>query len=1048
MFSLSPQQELVWLHHQLAPGDSAYNAVVAMDLRGPLDRNALKRAIAAVVTRHDGLRLAICDPAAGRPMQHIVEDVRITVAEIDLGDLPAAAAQARLARLVVEVGEAPFDTGRAPLARWCLVRLSAEHHQLLHVEDHLIHDGRSFVVFLGDLIGAYRTLAEGRTPELAPAVSYRDYVEYCASDDFRSRVAAHLVWWQTHLEGAELGPFEFRGLAHRIGTRHGYRGGQVRRRLPAELMNRLSEVARSGHGTLFALLLGLFAELTRRHGARSETVVGTAVADRPPAFDRMIGMLVNTLPVRSRHDPAWTARTLAAHTMDTVFDALDHGAAPIQEIVRVVGRSSGALDNPLFRAMFSMNDADLPRLDVPGLRVSLEEGINYSASRTADVDVVILRGSRVLDGDDDGALCIWDYSTEFFDESAINLLADRFGRLLEACAQAPDTPVARLPLSAPDDPPVVLAGDAVPAAVPLTGLLRRYAADPRRLALISGQQVISYADVADRVDDLAGRLRSTGLSPGDIVATLLPRGVAAVEVMLACLEAGLVFAPLPVTWGDRAVADAVDRLRPACLIAEPGRVRGLAATGVEATPPDDAPSVRAAPERRRMPDTTYLIHTSGSGGRPKRVLVPPAALSNAVAGAGEFLGLTGADRVLQFADPSFDVFFEEVLPTVVAGACLVQPGTAVPDGTDLAALTLLRDVSVMNLPTAYLASVLADLGKALASRDHRLRCVVVGGERLPAGTARAIRSGLPGVELVNAYGVTESAITSTMGRVGDVPEGDEVPLGHPLPGVVVVVTGPDGDVLPAGVPGEIVIGGPGSSASYLDEGTRRAYIDGVGGIPGRFLRTGDIGVVGRDGELRFIGRLDRQVKVRGHRIEPEEIELAARRLAGGADVAVVPEETDGVVHRLVGYLETTDPAAAERLNAGLAGDLPRHLLPGRWVAMPRLPRLPSGKVDLAALRAQGPPEPTPAGTGTDEADGLTAITLAGFRAVLKRDDIDADTDFFVGGGHSLLLTTLVAWLHRETGIRPRMADLFGAPTARGIARRLSDRAPEPARRGG
>ena len=201
-------------------------------------------------------------------------------------------------------------------------------------------------------------------------------------------------------------------------------------------------------------MFGLFGELIRRHDAVGEAIIGTAAADRPPEFGRMVGMLVNTLPVRCPLEPGWTSRQLAVQTLDRLFDALDHGTAPIQEIVRATGTSSGALDNPLFRSMFSMNDAGLPDLTLPGLDVAFDEGINRTTSRTADIDVVLLPGVRELGADGNGALCIWDYSTEFFDEAAITLLAERWLQLLEAAAQAPDTPVSQLSLAGPADRPV------------------------------------------------------------------------------------------------------------------------------------------------------------------------------------------------------------------------------------------------------------------------------------------------------------------------------------------------------------------------------------------------------------------------------------------------------------------------------------------------------------------------------------------------------------------------------------------------------------------
>ncbi|WP_158841388.1 non-ribosomal peptide synthetase [Saccharothrix deserti] len=1029
---LSPQQELVWLHHRLAPGSSAYNFLAVTDFVGPLDVEALRRAISLVVRHHPAMRLAVVDPESDQPLQRLVDLPDVPIASVDLAG--AADAEAEFGRLVATFTDESFDLTRAPLAKWCVVRFSADHHRLLHAEDHLIHDGRSFAVFLADMFTAYRELSEGREPVLAPAVTYVEYLDHCKSPAFRAGVEDRLEWWRTSLAGADLGTFGFRGLGRRVGTRRGFGGGQVRRELPADLCADIDALARSVSSTPFSLLFGLFSELVRRHDGAAEVTVGTAAANRPSRFERTVGMLVNSLPVRQRFEPGWTARQLASATTDRLFDALDHGDAPMQDIVRVCGRSSGTLDNPLFRTMFSMHDALLPDIELPGLEVSFVEGINLSTSRTADIDVVILPGTRALGAEGGTITCVWDYSTEFFDKATVSFLADRFQRLLEAAVASPDSPVAQLGLIGPHDPSAVLTGAdrQVPSRAEVLDHVRAH----RGPALVNGTQELSYPELVGRADTLAARLARAGVEEGEIVAAVLPRGVAAVELLLACLVGGYVFAPLPVGWTDSAVADAVGRLDAAVVFTEPGRLRALRAAGVPATVLGDTSPRRSTTAIRRHPDAAYLVHTSGSTGRPKRVVVPFAALGNAMAGVADYLGIGPDDRVLQFAQPAFDVFFEEVVPSLVTGACLVQPGTVVPSGEDLAALIAYRAVTVVNLPTSYLFAVLEELGECLAGRSHPLRVVVVGGERLPAAGARDIARTLPGAVLVNAYGVTESTITSTMTRfTGDVAE-HEVPLGGPLPNVVLVVLGEDGTPLPVGMAGEIAIGGPGSIASYLDEPDRDSYADGLPGHAGRFYRTGDIGVIGLDGNLRFIGRTDRQLKLRGYRVEPEEIETAARPLADHREVAVVPHVVDGVVEGLVGYVETADQSVADRLNSGLRTVLPRYLVVERWVAAPALPRLPNGKVDLAELRTWPLPEPRPAPAGSDET-GLLGVVLGGFRSVLKRD-VDADADFFASGGHSLLVASLIAWLRRETGVRLLMGDVFEAPTARAVTERLRD----------
>jgi hypothetical protein len=446
MFRLSPQQELVWFHRHLAPNSAAYHFITLVEFEGELDAATLEAAIEHCVRHHPGLGLCLVDESLSEPRQDISTDVVIDFLEVDLSACPDPDARAH--QELINVTQRPFDLTRAPLARWRLLKFSERRYRLIYVEHHFIHDGRSFSMVLRDIFSAYRSLHEGSVPVTEPSRSYQEYVQYVYSAEARQEIAKNLQWWQDALADAELDSFPFRRLALRTGKRTGFDGAQLRRSVPGELARAVRQQAARCGATQFALMFGLYCEMLRRHDGLTETTVGTALANRPTQFDRMVGMLVTTMPVRLAHQPSWTVRGLAQHAMDAVLTASDH-VVPVQDLVRTIGRRSPGLDNPLHRSMFSTHDSRLPDSVMPGVAASFVEGLNLSASRT-DVDVVVLSGERAPNGDERDALTIvWDYSTEFFEESAIVLLAERFEGLLEACSlhATPDTRVRDLPLA-------------------------------------------------------------------------------------------------------------------------------------------------------------------------------------------------------------------------------------------------------------------------------------------------------------------------------------------------------------------------------------------------------------------------------------------------------------------------------------------------------------------------------------------------------------------------------------------------------------------------
>ncbi|MEU8972746.1 amino acid adenylation domain-containing protein [Streptomyces monashensis] len=1045
MLPLSSSQEIVWLHEQMQPGSRAYNFTASLDLWGTLDTEALHRGLTAALARHDGLRLELVAATGSVPGQRVTPRCLPRLRTVDLGE--EADPEAEFARLLRTEAETPLDTFEAPLIRWTLVRLAARHHRLIHVEHHLIHDGHSFAILLGDVFRGYRAQVLGEPLEFPPAPSYADHV--------RSRAEATLApesldFWRDELCD-QPHDLPLPGLA-RPGARRRHHGGQLRQTIGADLAERLRGHARSRGLTPFATLLGLFGELLRRHSGRSRMVIGTAVGNRPLGHEDTVGMFVNTIPLPLVLDGAAPAQDTMDDVTDTLIRALPHQDVPVQELTRALGMHTSGADNPLFSVMFSAHDAPLPEIDVPGLDITLFEGFNTGTTRF-DLDVVLLpddrRGVTPRHGAP-GMTLVWDYDADLFGEDVARLLSGRFLDLLRAYLDTPEAPLAALAPAAvePAARPVPVAAD--------RDLLDPVAAQhPSLPALLCGARRLTYGELDERVGSLAERLRAAGVTPGRPVAVVLPRGADSVVALLACLRTGAVYCPLSPSDPPGRLGLLLERLAPALVL-----------TG-EATPalPDtlvtariDAPVLPPAHEADVMPGTTYVIHTSGSTGTPKPVAVGRAALEHHLTAITDRFGLTTSDRVLMFAQPSFDVALEEVLPALHAGACLVVPEHEVPTGAELAELLASARVTVANLPTSYFLATREDLRPALRDESWAPRLLVLGGERLPAPALRGILADTDATVL-NVYGVTEAAISSTVHEVSRaaLAEGAEVALGTELPGERVHVLDDQHRPLPSGAVGELAIAGPGLAEGYAGNAevtaARFVTVDALGGE--RVYLTGDLGYRGADGLLYFLGRRDNQVKLRGHRIELEEIEAAASAALGGRSCAVVLDRESSGGPRLVGFLEdgAERPDFDEKaLHAELSRRLPGPLVPARWALLDAMPTLSGGKPDRTALaRRAAALDPVTAagseahsGSGTDagpETDGgpalgsaaagsddpMTALLAEGWREVLGHGRFDARSHFFRSGGHSLLAAELAAWLEPRLGTRPPLKVLFRNP---------------------
>ncbi|MGW9068060.1 non-ribosomal peptide synthetase [Streptomyces yangpuensis] len=1048
MFALSSSQEIVWLHEQMQPGSRAYNFAASLDLWGTLDTEALHRGLAATLARHPGLRLELVAAGGSVPAQQVAPQCAPRLHTVDLSteEDPEAA----FARLLRTEAETPLDTFEAPLIRWTLVRLAERHHRLVHVEHHLIHDGHSFAILLDDVFRVYRAHVLGESLELPPASSYADHVRERAEAAYAPE---SLDFWRAELRDQQH-DLPLPGLT-RPGARRRHHGGQLRQTIGADLAERLRAHARTRGLTPFATLLGLFAELLRRHSGRSRMVIGTAVGNRPLGYEDAVGMFVNTIPLPLALDAAAPAQDTMDEVTDTLIRALPHQDVPVQELTRALGMHTSGADNPLFSVMFSAHDAPLPEIDVPGLDITLFEGFNTGTTRF-DFDVVLLpddrRGVTTRHGAP-GMTLVWDYDMDLFGEDVARLVSGRFLDLLRAYLDSPVTPLADLAPTA-----VEPAAEAPPVPADRDPLDPVAAHHPSLPALLCGARRLTYGELDERVGALAERLKAAGVTAGRPVATVLPRGTDSVVALLACLRTGAVHCPLSPSDPPARLGLLLERLAPALVLTgdgTPDLPEGLPTARI------DAPVLPPARDGAVLPAAAYVIHTSGSTGTPKPVAVGPAALVHHMTATADRFGLTTSDRVLMFAQPSFDVALEEVLPTLHAGACLVLPEHEVPTGAELAELLAAARVTVANLPTSYFLATREDLRPALHDESWAPRLLVLGGERLPAEALSGVLADTDATVL-NVYGVTEAAISSTVHEISRdaLAEGAEIPLGTELPGERIHVLDAHHRPLPTGAVGELAVAGPGLAEGYPGNAdataARFVTVDALDGE--RVYLTGDLGYRGLDGLLYFLGRRDNQIKLRGHRIELEEIEAAASAALGGRSCAVVLDRESAGGPRLVGFLEgagngADGPAFDEKaLHAELSRRLPGPLVPARWAPLDSMPTLAGGKPDRVALSrraAELDPEGTATpgsedasradagtGTGTEHeptttaaapVDPMTALLTEGWRKVLGHSRFDARSHFFHSGGHSLLAAELAAWLEPRLGTRPPLKVLFRNP---------------------
>jgi amino acid adenylation domain-containing protein/non-ribosomal peptide synthase protein (TIGR01720 family) len=1034
---LSFQQQRMWLLDQIEPGTPFYNVAVSYRFRGPLQLEPARRALGMVVERHSVLRTVYRAGDGSEPVQVILPDVDLPLPVDDLRHLAGEAERETGARrLAVVEAERPFDLAREPSIRARLLRLADEDWVLLTSTHHIATDGWSGTIFFEEWIRCYAAVLAGEAPRLPELpVQYADFAVWQRRWLSGERLAGQVEYWRERLEGAPLA-LELPTDRVRPPVRS-YRGANHRVFISPELKARLEALCAGEGVTLFTLLIAAYKVLLLRHSGQEDLVVGTVDANRArPEIEPLMGFFINTLPIRTRLDGDPTVPELLGRVRDAALGAYAHAELPLEKLLEELRLERDLSRNPLIQVMFGFERPIAHFADAApqvGLRAVDYDEKGLTDSGTAKFDLDVLLREYPEEGTIGG---IVGYNLDLFDPSTAERLLAGYVALLEAIAEAPGRRISELEVMSPGERERVLVefnatGRPFPRA-PLAHEL--FAATARRLpdapAVLAGGETVRYRELEERSARLAAALRRRGVGPETPVGVYLERGPELLVALLGILGAGGAFVPLdPSHPADRVGHVLRDAAVPLVVTEEALRDR-LPAHPAELLlldgDPADGKGAEPPPAELHPGNLAYVIYTSGSTGTPKGVRVEHRSLLDTLLGARERFGVREGDVMPSLASPAFDIWlFETLLPLVSGGAVRMVPAEHVTDMDAL--LRDAADATLLHAVPALMRQMVAALppGGTLP----RVRRAFVGGDAVAPDLLAEMRNAFPAAETHVLYGPTEGSVICTSHLAGE--DGPERQLlGSPLPNARVYVCDEPGRALPIGVPGELLLGGPGVARGYHgrpDLTAERFVPDPFGAAPGeRLYRTGDRARWRPEGTLEFMGRTDEQVKVRGYRVEPGEVEAALLRHEGVAEAVVVLR--DG---RLVGYYTARGPLGAAELKARLRASLPEYMVPSALVELEAFPLTPTGKTDRAAL-----PAPERAGAEAGHVAPRTPVEealAAAWRSVLRVERVGVHDNFFELGGDSILSIQAVSRA-RRAGVELKPRHFFEHPTIAELAR--------------
>jgi amino acid adenylation domain-containing protein len=1052
VFPASYAQARFWLLERVAPR-GAYTVPWEFRILGDLDATRLQGAIDQVVARHESLRTTFVLEGAA-PVQRVHSALPVVLLLDDLSTLPTGAAAIAADELARSDVARSFDLSVGPLVRARLIRLADREHRFCLTLHHIIVDEWSWEILLREIRECYDALTDGRRADLATLpIQYADYAvwqrEWIESGGARD----DSEWWlkrlQPPLPVLDL-PFD-----HPRPPSVAQPGAYASFTVPAGTARDILALARAHQTTPFITCLAAYAVFLLRHTGQRDMIIGTPVTDRGrPETHGLIGFFLNMLALRFELTRELSFDELIVMTRSLVLEAMQHQDLPFDHLVEALHPERQLGRPPVFQTSFVYVVARENGFALNGLHV---ESLPPHQPNAARFDLSLFLSER--DGDLTGT---FEYRSDLFDADTITGMTERFTTLLQELTQAPQRSVDRASILSAAERTLVLetwnqSARGSDHETTLHALVARQVdATPDRVAVRAVEGEWTYGELDAQAGRIAGLLRARGVGPGSLVGVCMDRSLGLVASVLGVLQSGAAYVPIDTVYPPARITSMLADARVTLLLTGPGTPEALVDAQWELLPWDAAPAATTAanvPAQAGPRDPAYVVFTSGSTGRPKGTVIPHSALVNYMDWMQTEFPLTRNDAVLQRTSISFDISVWEFWAPLVVGARLIMapPGHHENPAALIATLRSER-ITILQLVPTMLGGLLNAGGLDGVTSLRLVFCI---GEALTWDLVAAFRRH-HSPQLVNLYGPTEATIAATF-WVADTDQGTgPVPIGRPIANTQLYVLDPQGEPTAIGVPGELHIAGDGVAHGYLhrpDLTAERFLVNrfrpGSGGI---MYRTGDLVRYRRDGVLEYLGRLDDQVKLRGFRIELGEIEATLCTVPAVSSAAVTLQMASNGDKRLVAHVEALPGSSLDliQLRRALKQRLPDYMIPATILVVARMPLLPSGKIDRAALiRSADEPALLPSQSAAEVGAGTTLeLTLqAIWKRILGVPGVGLDDDFFEIGGHSLLAARMVDELERDTGYRLPLAMLFEVSTIRTlIPRLLTDAYPQQAPR--